>query len=689
MTIKKRNQSGARPLVVVAGSTRQEAERLFVSVANAQGHVTLTDGSNQFVTEASAADMFNPFTGDSNLRRSNSQMTALSGDDNDNVTVEYTVCVDGCGSHIMSESAVHFCPSCSTELPELSDEEIASMSEDGEAEEGSDEPHVVVAADSAEEARDLFQQVVNSEDSVAYTSESGTFVTHASVDFNHDPITGEDGLNQSETELHFAVEASDSGKVAAHLYVCANSHECGKTIISTSSDAVTCPSCGGGLVDPADLESVSSLESLDELERMITAQASSDEEDEESEDEGDDDFSDLDADDEDMSDIDAMDEGDEDLDAELDALDEEFDEDAEEDDEELESESSDDEDEELEDEELEDEELEDDGYEEEEELESESGDDDLEEDLEGEEDEDDSDEEYSDDLSGLELEEDEEMESESSVVETLDMDLLAAIAASDTENPTLNPQLFAVANCGVIAGTPTWTAFYKGIPVATAMASDAKGKVAEMFETPRFGQAVIATANADGIEVALADFGFKRISPDLNINHVVEAGVMQKAENRVNDILAQASAERDQMLDRFSAAISTALMGINRGVFKGKVNPVANRLMASLSAAGVANPQQLVQDAFAQCGDTLNKIVMDVARDLVAKTPEEQNVAAEMVMNASVQMSAVASEDTSVASRLQPRPRQQEVQMESQSSSQQQPAANSWQQLLQRSRNNA
>lgn len=197
MTIKKRNLTGARPLIVVAGSSRQEAERLFVSVANAQDHVTLTDGQNQFVTEASAADMFNPITGDSNLRRSKSQMTALSGDDNDNVTVDYTVCADGCGAHIMSESAVHFCPSCSTELPELSDEEIASMSEDGDVEESSDEPHVVVAAESAEEARDLFQQVVNSEDTVAYTSESGTYVSHSSVDFNHDPVTGQSDLEQA------------------------------------------------------------------------------------------------------------------------------------------------------------------------------------------------------------------------------------------------------------------------------------------------------------------------------------------------------------------------------------------------------------------------------------------------------------------------------------------------------------
>lgn len=684
MTIKRKQQAGARPLVVVAGSSRQEAERLFVSVANAQGHVTLTDGRNQFVTEASAADMFNPFTGDSNLRRSNSQMTALSGDDNENVTVDYTVCADGCGAHIMSESSVQFCPSCSTELPELSDEEIASMSEDGDVEEGSEEPHAVVAADSAEEARDLFQQVVTSEDTVTYTSESGTYVSHSSVEFNHNPVTGEADLTQAETPKDFSVEASDSGKVAAHLYVCANSHECGKTIISTSSDAVTCPSCGGGLVDPADLKSVSALEDLEDLERMITAQASSDEEDEE--DEEDEDFSDLDSDDEDMSDIDELDEGDEELDAELAALDEE-DADEEEDEDELESESSDDE----EDEELEDEELEDDGFEDEEddELESESSDDDLEEELEEEEEEEEESEEDLEDLSGLELEEDEELESESSVVDELDIDLLTAIAASDTENPTLNPQLFAVANCGVIAGTPTWTAFYKGIPVATALASNATGKIAEMFETPRFGQAVVATANADGIEVALDDFGFKRISPELNIHHVVEAGIMQKAEARVNDIQAQASAERDQMLDRFSAAISTALMGVNRGVFKGKANPVATRLMASLSAAGVANPSQLVQDAFAQCGDALNKIVMDVARDLVAKSPEEQNVVGEMVMNASVQMSAVASEDNSLQSRLQPRPRQQEVPQMASESSSQQPAKSSWRQLLQKSRTNA
>lgn len=641
----KRKKEPGNSGIVVAGRSKHEAQALFAAVAYAQeGSVAVFQDSDKrtFVTHASATEPYNPLTGQNDLTPYTGKMPfqALASV-GDKVTVNYTICADGCGAHLLSESSdLEYCPQCSTQIPELSDSEIEALSSDeGETGAGTtDQPIVIVAAPTAEEARDSFAAACRGEDAVTLTSESGTFISHSSVNFNVDPVEGMDDLEKAETDTPFQAQASEGQQVEAHLYLCSHSDTCGNVIVSTSSDVTVCPSCGGGLLDPQDSGCLHSLSAeMDKLEELFSV--SSDEEDDEDAD------LDLDGDDEDLEglelDEDEEDDGelesessddneDFDLDAELARLEaqasDEGDDEEEEEEEEEESDEDDDLDLDLDLDDLDVDEDDEDG-----ELESESSDDDdLDEDL-------DDDAYTGDDEEG-------ELESESSAgtqtgepVDELDVDMLTAIAASSGGN--LDTKLFAVANCGVIGGEITWTAFYDRTPVATATASAVEGnaELKRMFATPTFRDAVIATANADGIEQALNDYGFARINPEIDVHAVVEHAIMAKAEARVQETLQQVDSEREESKTRLMAALATASMGINRGVFKGKTNPTINRLIAALSAAGVGNAEQIVHTAFQDTGDQASQMVVEAAMNLLAQPLEVQNSYAEMVAQASYQ----------------------------------------------------
>lgn len=641
----KRKKEPGNSGIVVAGRSKHEAQALFAAVAYAQeGSVAVFQDSDKrtFVTHASATEPYNPLTGQNDLTPYTGKMPfqALASV-GDKVTVNYTICADGCGAHLLSESSdLEYCPQCSTQIPELSDSEIEALSSD-EDETGAgitDQPIVIVASPTAEEARDSFAAACRGEDAVTLTSESGTFISHNSVNFNVDPVEGIDDLEQIEMDTPFQAEASEGKQVEAHLYLCSHSDTCGNVIVSTSSDVTVCPSCGGGLLDPQDSGCLHSLSAeMDKLETLFSVS---------SEDEDDDDDEadlDLDGDDEDLEGLE-LDEDDEDdgglesessdddgedfdLDTELARLEAQAsDDDSEDEEEEEEEEESDEDDLDL-DLDLDDlDSDEDDG-----ELESESSDDD------------DLDEDLDEDAYTGDDDEDGELESESSATETgspvdeLDVDMLTAIAASSGGN--LDAKLFAVANCGVIGGEITWTAFYDRTPVAVATASAVEGnaELKRIFTTPTFRDAVIATANADGIEQALTDYGFARINPDIDVNAVVEHAIMAKAEARVQDTLNQVESEREENKTRMMAALATASMGINRGVFKGKTNPTINRLIAALSAAGVGNAEQIVHTAFQDTADQASQMVVEAAMNLLAQPLEVQNSYAEMVAQASYQ----------------------------------------------------
>jgi hypothetical protein len=611
------------------------------------------------------------------------------------------------------------------EPEEETEEEMDDVEyEDLEAE--ASEGMIVVSGDNLDEALENFRAVASNQSQRVITSGHSVFVTHASDSFDYDPLTGSPDIEEAEaSEITMQSESSDgSDNVEAEHYICSDVDGCGAHVISTSSSVLNCPRCASGLLDPADFHSHSEDDSEDEeLEALsaeieelenelgissesadeeldaeiaaLLAESGDEEETEEEEEMEEVNYDDLEADlasdlefeeelesessdsdldedldpdaEEDLSSDDILESesydendefesvsADEDEEYDLDALDQEM---SALDSDDMESESSDDieldsdiaallaesEDEEMEDDETEEESIEMDESEEESEEEIE----DTELDDEGD---------YGD-IEGLDL----ESESSESPVMEFDVDLLSAISATED----LSVDKFHVAHCGKIEGQSTWTAFYGKLPVAMASESSVADKAAlkDIFESAKFGSAIMAHAKAEGIESALAEFNFERISPDLDVDAVVSNEIIKRSESRVREVetqmqsysanvQAEINADMEHRMDRLMSALATSALGINRHVFANVRNPVADALISALSSAGVRNADSLVSDAFAQHGDRYSEILLGQARELLEKSEDTQDEITQLVVSASVNRGGLTSESNTVEDRL-------------------------------------
>lgn len=227
-----------------------------------------------------------------------------------------------------------------------------------------------------------------------------------------------------------------------------------------------------------------------------------------------------------------------------------------------------------------------------------------------------------DDLS----DEDDEMESESM---ELNLNLLEAVSAGN--GGVLDPKQLHVANCGSVNGVGTWTAFYNGTPVALAKANNVPDSVVGIFDKPAFHAAVTTGAKTDGVLATLSNMGFEAIVPDLDINCVVEHSIVAEAQAKVDEMSANLEQREKDLSDRLQSAISISFAGINRNFFKGVSNPLRSKLIGSLSAAGLQNPEKLVDSCLAESSDLMASTVIKQAMSIASRSPEGQNELAEAI----------------------------------------------------------
>jgi hypothetical protein len=321
--------------IVVAGDSRQQAESHYRAVATGTSVKAFEDAEHTFLILSNAdndLDLINPLTGEMDLVAASTSVIerldffkAESTGDNQ-VETFYTICADGCGSHIIADDPelMHNCPVCASELTDLTEEEILAAATSGEEDDDSEEDDmgydvsasddsdketfddaIIVTASTFDEAVAKFKQIaLGKADSTVYSCGDGktNLVCTSSAlksNFRFSPYTGEKTTLLDGAK--FSVESSaDEDNLDAHWYVCA-SDECGTHVISSSEEPVFCPVCASGLIEPEETVPYSSLSSDDEEE---------DDEDMEEEEEGEDDGSEED--DEDMED----EEGEDDLDEE-------------------------------------------------------------------------------------------------------------------------------------------------------------------------------------------------------------------------------------------------------------------------------------------------------------------------------------------------------------------------------------
>ena len=195
------------------------------------------------------------------------------------------------------------------------------------------------------------------------------------------------------------------------------------------------------------------------------------------------------------------------------------------------------------------------------------------------------------------------------------------------------------------AKTPTnsnvsWLAMLNGAPVARATASSAQ-RNADMFEHPVFGTTTVEIAKQYGVERALNDMGFEPLTIDVDVRANVKGAIAQAVASSYDRLQQKITDENVKYRDEFMSAMATAAIGINRGFFRSVENPLKVNLWSVLSSAGIRDPQVIIDAVFSRHADAYHKVLLAKACDIMGRSPEVRDELARAVLDSNY--SAVAS----------------------------------------------
>lgn len=601
--------------ILCVGQNHNQAVENFRRTATGQNLMIYGSTEGVGFASQSGADLYNPNGGEELLvehpdlvEKAEVQSQSSAGD----VKAHYTICLDGCGSHVISDSAALVqgcCPSCSADLSEITDERVTQfLAESASADEQIEHAGLVATGETAEAAQRNFALALSN--AHAFTALSGTGSFNAATTVNFDPYTGQAVENCEAQEAPEAITALSSnaanGEVEAHIYSCSANCEQPFTV-SSDEEPVFCAHCSAALVDePIASQSGDDDSDIDiiEEEDLEDEDDSSDDEDEDfdsessNDDEDDiDDEDDLDDEDLDEDDLDDIDDEDLEDDEDLDDLEEE------DEDEDFDSESSSDEDLDEEDDiDEDDEDLDDEDLDDEEELEEDD----------------------------LDVDDEDDFDSESKSVSRV----FNSLSTAQAQHGTLDPQLVSLSRA--VGKLDTVHMYYDGQPIARATFASVSGAVGEenaakSFASDNFIRAVSHSLNSAGVTGTCEAFGFM----PYQIEMPVDALLVAESDARISEATANVKGTIEEATsaytDRFVAALSASQLGVTKNFWGDVRNPIVESLVSSLSAAGIKEPRAVVERAFIAHGKDFLTTALSKAMDLMNKSEVAQNEISESI----------------------------------------------------------
>lgn len=601
--------------ILCVGQNHNQAVENFRRTATGQNLMIYGSTEGVGFASQSGADLYNPNGGEELLvehpdlvEKAEVQSQSSAGD----VKAHYTICLDGCGSHVISDSAALVqgcCPSCSADLSEITDERVTQfLAESASADEQIEHAGLVATGETAEAAQRNFALALSN--AHAFTALSGTGSFNAATTVNFDPYTGQAVENCEAQEAPEAITALSSnaanGEVEAHIYSCSANCEQPFTV-SSDEEPVFCAHCSAALVD----EPIASQSGDDDSDIDIIEEEDLEDEDDSSDDEDEDFDSESSNDDEDdIDDEDDLD--DEDLDE--DDLDDIDDEDLE-DDEDLDDLEEEDEDEDFDSESSSDDDLDDEDDIDEDDLDLDDEDLDDEEELE----EDD-----------LDVEDEDDIDSESKSVSRV----FNSLSTAQAQHGTLDPQLVSLSRA--VGKLDTVHMYYDGQPIARATFASVSGAVGEenaakSFASDNFIRAVSHSLNSAGVTGTCEAFGFM----PYQIEMPVDALLVAESDARISEATANVTGTIEEATsaytDRFVAALSASQLGVTKNFWGDVRNPIVESLVSSLSAAGIKEPRAVVERAFIAHGKDFLTTALSKAMDLMNKSEVAQNEISESI----------------------------------------------------------
>lgn len=611
--------------ILCVGQNHNQAVENFRRTATGQNLMIFGSSDGVGFASQSGADLYNPNGGEELLvehpdlvEKAEVQSQSAAGD----VKAHYTICLDGCGSHVISDSAALVqgcCPSCSADLSEITDERVTQfLAESASADEQIEHTGLVATGKTAGAAQRNFALALSN--AHAFTALSGTGSFNAATAVNFDPYTGQsvEKCEPQEAPEALAALSSADGEVEAHMYSCSAKCEQPFTV-SSDEEPVFCAHCSAALVD----EPIESQSGDDDSDIDIIEEDDLDDEDAGDEDDDFDSESSNDDEDDDIDDEDDLDE--EDLDEE-DLDDEDMDDLEEDEEDDFDSESSSDDDEDLDDEDdldLDDEDLEEDD------IDSESGSDDEDEDLDDEDLEEDD----------LDLDDEDDIDSESGTVSrTFD-----SLSTAQAQHGTLDPALVSLSRA---TGTlNTVHMYYDGQPLARATLASVSNAVGEenavkSFASDNFIRAVSHSLNQAGVTGTCEAFGFMPYQIEMPVEKLLAAQSDARISEATANVTGTIEEATSAYTDRFVAALSASQLGVTKNFWGDVRNPIVDSLVSSLSAAGIKEPRALIERAFIAHGKDFLTTSLSKAMDLMSKSEVAQNEISESIDAAAGTVSA-------------------------------------------------
>lgn len=616
--------------ILCVGQNHNQAVENFRRTALGQNLMIFGSSDGVGFASQSGADLYNPKGGEELLEehpdlveKAEVQSQSSAGD----VKAHYTICLDGCGSHVISDSAALVqgcCPSCSADLSEITDERVTQfLAESASADEQIEHAGLVATGETAEAAQRNFALALSN--AHAFTALSGTGSFNAATAVNFDPYTGQTVENCEPQEAPEALAALSSadGEVEAHIYSCSANCEQPFTV-SSDEEPVFCAHCSAALVDePIESQSGDDDSDIDIIEEDDLDDEDSDDEDDDFDSESSNDDEDDDIDDEDDLDDEDLEEDDLD-DEDLDDLEDDEDED-------FDSESSSDDEEEEDDEDdldLDDEDLEEDDLDDDEDIDSESSSDD---------DEDLDDEDLEED--DLDLDDEDDIDSESGVVSrTFD-----SLSTAQAQHGTLDPALVSLSRA--TGALNTVHMYYDGQPIARATLASVSGAVGEenavkSFASDNFIRAVSHSLNQAGVTGTCEAFGFMPYQIEMPVEKLLAAQSDARISEATTNVTGTIEEATSAYTDRFVAALSASQLGVTKNFWGDVRNPIVDSLVSSLSAAGIKEPRALIERAFIAHGKDFLTTSLSKAMDLMSKSEVAQNEISESIDAAAGTVSA-------------------------------------------------
>lgn len=186
--------------------------------------------------------------------------------------------------------------------------------------------------------------------------------------------------------------------------------------------------------------------------------------------------------------------------------------------------------------------------------------------------------------------------------------------------------------------------FGNGNHLAAADKARASKSVAEIFNDQKVFResfmASIAAENAD-IDATLNNFGFEKT----NIDIPVDIATKEHIDNEVAKKTVAFNVSKEEIKNRFSRALSTAALGIRKGMF-GVESPLRTKLVKVLSENGIRGADRIADELIKETTADELKLQLSKADELVNKSDDALGEIASVAETAAFMSTASAIEES-------------------------------------------